>query len=363
MSNLIPEKRVDKNGVLTTKHVRASAPATPTRELPAPALTKASKRKPPTGTQLKQYPRTFPSGLAAGADSRLLELLDLERYVAPKYLSFTTSDVEIYDVLSVTNSSNAIALLYSGITSSAEAIEYLKKHNMENVLHSRECVAEALNRRITPEAFIRAGDVTDSDVAANPLLMDSIETSSLQALEGHYQSEVASGKIRLSDIKAIGAVKIKMASSWDAVGEALLKLGSGEANYTVYDVKFVLDHYMPITRQITEALAIADYYGKGFIQELEGVNAHAFDYFPDLKEAEPDRERSAKIYLYIVSVFRLGSKYGDGSMSTKEAVNDLIRFHDEGIEPEDVATGTITIKQLEAIVDHGVNPSVSKGWL
>lgn len=45
MSNLVPEKRVDKNGVLTTKHVRAvEAPAGTKSNLPAPSLSGAASK-------------------------------------------------------------------------------------------------------------------------------------------------------------------------------------------------------------------------------------------------------------------------------------------------------------------------------
>lgn len=364
MSNLVPEKRVDKNGVLTTKHVRSGPKdAAPKSTLPAPALTvevkKPLKVKKPTKAQLEGQNRSFQAGRYS-PDSKLLNSLGINP--VPKFFTFVVSDAEFYDVLSVASDSDALALMHAGVTSSDAVTGYLEGKGLRSLIQRRDCADEALDRRIPPDVFMREGNnLKDIDVEEKPFYMDSIETAGIAGLGGNYAWDVKKGTIRLADIKAIGVTRVKNASSWPLLGQVLRKLASGEVNYTADDVKDAVHYYSPIGAQIETALTLADHYGSGFLKRLKGENAHVFDLFPHLKDVTDDRERGADIFLYAASVFRYGQRYSTEDHSGN--ATDLVRFFDAGVSPEDAATGAITINQLEAMEDHGIKPSVSGGWL
>jgi hypothetical protein len=92
---LVPEKRVDKNGVLTTKHVRAGTKTvTPLPSMPAPVTPSAAPQQKMSAAQRKQKPREYSLAMY---DSDI----ELNGTVQGGKLIFSASNAEMLDVLSV----------------------------------------------------------------------------------------------------------------------------------------------------------------------------------------------------------------------------------------------------------------------
>lgn len=364
MSNLIPEKRLDKNGVLTTKHVRAGAkPSAIKSALPAPSLTQPQQAsrayKQPNKTQLKRYSRAFTASVFK-RDTELMNKLDIDSTLG--VYRFMASDSDLYEMMAFTSTGNALTMQQAGIKTSTDAIAYLRANGMEHLIERNYLALEAQERRIPVEDFMRETMNASEEKLNSPLFLDSIEASGIAALNSYFTWEVREGLISLADIKAVGATRIKKADSWDAICDSLKDIHSGKANYTTEDLKNILDRFSPTTHHIKESLVIADYYGGEFAMNLKFPNTSTMDFHSSLIETDNSKERNASLLAYASVIYSdfpgiigYSRNYPDG--------DEITRFHDAGISVSDVVEQKVTVHQLDAIEKHGISASVSGGWL
>jgi len=100
MSNLVPEKRVNKNGVAVTKHVRASAVPVSTAPLPAPSLSTGTPTTAPTARDLRERLLARLAELSPGAEQRISTF----GYELPYIDEFPESvRQDVYDFLETAN--------------------------------------------------------------------------------------------------------------------------------------------------------------------------------------------------------------------------------------------------------------------
>lgn len=141
MSNLIREKRLDKNGVLTTKLVRAeSKSASPKKSLPAPFALSPKvnlsdhQRGYLESLEKERSHRVEPEEWRDDADAALRSLCSGMKL--PKKLKCT--DAEIMDVLGVVSEENVLPLMSAGVRSAKQAKKLLKANGLDRLLTDNE---------------------------------------------------------------------------------------------------------------------------------------------------------------------------------------------------------------------------------
>lgn len=155
---------------------------------------------------------------------------------------FTASDIEIYAVMSVTRDNpTAIVLLREGIRTAEDAAKFLSEEDRAPLADDRsEMATKALARRIDADTLIEFGALY------NPALwhsgehldhyLDAVELYSypkFQQKKGPLFTDILSGKIRLSDIKAIGIRTTHLVlTDQNHHMSPLYELADGTANYT-----------------------------------------------------------------------------------------------------------------------------------
>ena len=363
MSELIPEKRRDKNGRLVTKHVRPAAARKQDAVLPVPTVSPESSdglNATPHKTQLRTHFRFIPVNDLPATYKDVWSAMGM-----PNRLDmggFHASDSEMYDVLSVTDRGTACALLEYGIRSSGDATRKLWALGMEGLLEDNSEVASgALSRRIMPESYIRQGTPGNT---GSKYFLDYLEVGGFGLHETHPElhAAVLIGLIRASDVKTIGLATIRNADNWPVIKKTLVKLADGSVSYTAEEAKKVIEQNTNRTRYntISDALLLADRYGAEFALEIP-ASVQVMEFSQHLQDEDTGVEKSRSVLRYYVQV----QSHLPQATSPRldHSFPDIIRFHDAGAGPEQVATGRITVNQIEAINTHGIAPSVAGGWL
>jgi hypothetical protein len=240
--SLIPTPVVDKNGRATTVHKKPLPPAGASAVLGAvpPTLTGAEAGeavRPFYPTRKQEEQRHFAKSLRYDKIDRRLP----NKGTDYEWVNFSASDLEMYDVFSVTRD-NAIGmmLLNHGIRSAEDARTLMVSLDAENLIDDRsELAQKALTRRIDSAMMIEFSDYY------NPALwhtgehldryLDGVELYSFpkfQNRKGPLFSDILTGKIRLEDIKTIGVKTVANHFNDDGDLESLRSLADGSANYT-----------------------------------------------------------------------------------------------------------------------------------
>jgi hypothetical protein len=279
--------------------------------------------------------------------------------------SVSASAEQIYSVLSVAAPCNAMAMVSAGITTADEAQQYLVDHNFEHLIEDHaEIMQQALDRRMPPEKFLRATERLRHQHKDSPTYMDAIEAYHIASLKAYdfIPADIAEGHTKLSDIKAIGAGRLKTADSWRLIRMMLGELASGTAGYTTDDVKKFIDRHGSATVILDNSLALANRYGGQFVHELSYPDTQLRSVNYKLYDQKASDERSMSVIKYadrVSSLMRENPRRGKPPISA----DDIIIFHDAGIDPEEAAKGDLTALQADAIKNHGITPSVADGWL
>lgn len=364
MGNLIAEKRVDKNGVLTTKHVRAGAKtASAKTAMPAPKLAaKAASRtyKAPTASQLKRSHRSFTASME-NPDPQLLEALGLPPTNELGIYRINASANELYEMMARTSNGNALALIDAGYKSVPEAMQFLTDHGLEHLEEPFPVALEAQERRIPIEKFVNATRDASPEQLANPNFMDYMEATGIAAFS-EFRSlpdHIFHGEIRLSDMKDVGVTRIGTSIGWDVTEGALRKIADGTAGYSSGDLKKVLEAFGDSSSSYIEnALALTERYGAEFMKTIKDPSWHLMEAEGELRgnDTAPERIKSLLQYRDDFATEARGFEF-------RFTDEELARFHDANVSAADAASGRITLTQLDAIKDHGISPSVSGGWL
>jgi hypothetical protein len=366
MGNLIAEKRVDKNGVLTTKHVRAGAKTAASKTaMPAPKLATSSKAasrsyKAPTAGQLKRVFRTFTASME-NPDPQLLEALGLPPTNEVGIYRFNASANELYEMMARTSNGNALALINAGYNSVPEAMQFLSDHGLKHLEEPCPMALEAQERRIPIEKFVSAMRDATPERLAHPNFMDYMEVTGIAAFSefSTLPGDVFHGGIRLSDMKAVGITRIGKSIGWDSTEKAFRKMADGTANYGPEDLKVVLDLFGgSSSAYIEHAMELTDRYGIDFTKTIKDPTHYLMKAEADLVEKGTDVQR-------IKSLLKYRDEFVNENVARMVPFSDeeMERFHDAGVSPADVIAKRITLTQLDAIEEHGISPSVSGGWL
>jgi hypothetical protein len=160
--------------------------------------------------------------------------------------------------------------------------------------------------------------------------------------------------VKLSDIKEIGLKKLGTFRNAQAVTIALLKIGTGNANYTAADVSALMDKSSYTLR---EALELTGRYGIELALSLDSPDTEYANY---LEEQGTDKPRIIGLLTYSDQINTQEREHGVYREPLHYATVE--KCFDAGLTPAQVATEDYTDQQLDALIQ-GATPGVSSGWL
>lgn len=365
MSNLTPEKRLDRNGKLVTRHVRNSTAKSASQSIPAPTTTSTSST-PPGPSAARTKPRTWDVDRwsLSRADSKLRDACTT--YNTSYTYDFTCSDVEAYDVMSVVNFANAVPVLSTGARSAAEAVEFLKKNNLQHLIIDNAAPArEALARNLSAERVAKGYNKDlPADAEESEHFMDAVEASTMASLDngsGWHSAMIRltlKGRININDVKTIGVTRVAALALSETERLEALKRGDLGFNAETYRELVIRTNKHNSSDQYTTTavLSLARQHGADNILKLEYLPAAAQINNRLDALGYPEDQRLGAITWH--DEFRREYMFG---VST----HDIMAFYESGISPHDAALGLqddLTAQQIIGI-HNGIESSVAEGWL
>lgn len=354
-NNLIREQRLDKNGQLNTKLVRASKPQTLSAKVPAPAPPATKKKL----TAAQKRPRTRVVPYSAPGNYELSQQLCTDYH--NDNIKVTASDEEFYSVLSITSSANAFTLLQAGYRTADEAANYLTDNGFEELLQDNTALCEeALARKIPPHKFIQAG-VDLRGPESSDHYFDALEVFCSSIPDTHHENsnrilsnKVYDGLVDLADIKAIGFKEASECRHKDVLFNALEKIKAGTANYTPDEFKLIMSKHPTYTR---DAYDFADKYGTDLVLSVDSLDVQLVDYL-ETHGASKD---------HTIAMLKYSSQINQAELANNVyreplTYDKLEKCHTLGLDPVTVATEDYTDQQLDGLLA-GIAPAMTSGWL
>lgn len=382
MSNLIPEQRMDRNGKLVTKHVRATPKqGTGRTAMPQPSLgtaaTEPSSKKPfkPRKSQTLQLTQSHDVAFYP-LDTRLVSdderRKKAEREASSRYHStyyyFKASEAEIYDVLSVAPDAEALRMLSHDVRTADEARAYLTEHGASDlIIDRRDTMNEALEKNVSHYDFLKSYREMKDEYKSSEHLVDIVRffSSSLSdGTNGVAMEDIATGKISFDDIKAVGITKLKPYSRLSSLLGTFADLKKGEGDYTIDGIKALIqkasDNGLEY-RDFSYVCRTMKEIGLEEVMSFKNLGAvasafHAYKLAPGSNKYEDDAIQRA---VYAARIF-------EGMEERVRPVYFSDGFYEAGI-PADKAIDVISrgggVREAIAIHEEGIESSVSGGWL
>lgn len=376
MSNLVPEKRVNKNGVTVTKHVRPAAATVSKPTLPAPSVpdiipASASKPLRLTKKQLEQLPNSLLRE-DFKADHGLRRAITDQRG-RPKvytFYNFTASEAEIYSVLAVTTPENAAALLESGFRSGEEAAGFLRGNGLESLMRDRSRLADgALRRGIAPEYFFKAHRDYFGIPELEPpvkLFLDTAEACSIRAFDetAFMITRIARREISMDDIRTIGPARLmRVARQNDLPLKHLAELQAGTLGYDAEQMKSIFARFegqkstLNDRYSLNAMMFLADEFGYDYAEKLKSPSLVSMVSRQNFED-NPEERAPAMEY-----ADQLG-----GSLKSSDSVksSDVMKLFRAGIDPSRAAyhlDNGADVERVIAVEQSGTTSGVASGWL
>ena len=364
MVELTPVKRVDKNGVLTTKHVRADVQQKSPISVPAPAIgtPKAKYAAPAKASTVQKRWRVNKDKW--GACDEELKSLYTERFKPSQ--TYDCSDAEAYDVMSAVSPENALPLLATGIRSASQARRFLTDEGVDHLKEDNSILADqAIARGLPAPEFIDfAGkysgytDLTSFFDAAecwtNTELRDADAARSKNTPSPlkPLREMILDYQIAWSDIKKIGFRTVAQRSRGaDRLVNHLVRLQNGTSGFkSASEIAEVIR-----VGSSSIDLDIADLYGIAGYRKIDQKNRLVANDLSDaLREREHSPEERFRIYEYMMKVGRTTDYRG--MIALYEAGISAKKAH-EGI------TNNLSANQIIGLHSGEVSPSISSGYL
>lgn len=366
MTNLVPEKRVDKNGVLTTKHVRSgSKQSSPPTTLPAPQI--AAEPALSASTVQKRWRVNINKWDHV---DRELKHLCSERFTAGQ--TYKVSEAEAYDVLSAVGFGSALPLLAIGVRSGAEAQQFLHDNGLERLgENNAKMVAQAIDKGHKALAFIQFGAKHATYAYRSPRYRASFMDAAEAALDPHLGavdaaqngklcSMILQGQARMSDIRELGFPVLHEHGLYD---DSLLKhlalLQQGRTSFeSASDMRAAIENASAARAPVRTALNIAAAFGStpDEIASFDWNERRTVDLLAEeLQHTDCELDERKKILSYRLEMGKLNI--------SPEAVIELCR---NNVSKDDVMRGMesgLTVAQTIALAEGNVTPSLATGLL
>lgn len=371
MSNLIPEKRVDKNGVLTTKHVRAGAKIKASlKSVPAPSVASTLPMASTTQKRWRVNNALWKSDLELAAVCR-------GRSAAQTY---QCSEADAFTLMTAVSPENVLPLLAMGIRTASEARDFLNETGMARLISDNTHLAsEAVVRGISARDFItfvskHAGSsyqkkfMDAAEVDANPVIQQVENVRRSQTFLPSISTMILIGYIRTSDLKELGdeiilengAVFDPNRGHRDLLWNQLNLLKKKKLAYkTASELRQMIEG---LPRRsggaASDAIVCAGLYGiEGIPQEMPGwlLEGSKLENVV-IERSIPERR---KAWAYAIELRK-------NSLMPRLDPEAVLLLSDSGITPsvavEHLNDG-LTVPQVIALQQGQVAPSISKGWL
>lgn len=369
MSNLIPEKRLDKNGRLVTKHVRAIPASSRALPLPAPGV-KMEPQRPAlklTPRQKKQQPMWLSFDYQE-MDPELTDRLQKNGdYYGSSVLvqhSFEASEAEFYDVHSVASLGDTSLLMRHGVRSKEDALELLDSLHLERLVQDNsEVMGNLLEHRISFKAYTEFRQKRQLVPGTHPKrYADAAALHSIKGykrvitLDGRYPyDDLLEGRYSLEDIETIGPERLRSESG--AILSALEISSRIEGGYSVDDlVKYIDTSGTEVSYGV--AMELLKAFGMKFVNQMESL-------WKTDRVSEVVGNRSIKEQREILTY---NSTMDSLASWTEHLFTPLqvVELFDAGIPPEDAVhrrSSGMNVDQIIRTHKDGIGINVASGWL
>jgi hypothetical protein len=201
-----------------------------------------------------------------------------------------------------------------------------------------------------------------------PYVMDALEARSIASIAdqvpGQVEYSILAGKIKLADIKYIGAAKLKTHKRLRRSAVALSNANDPDWPYTLDDLKTLVERAATENSPSTEgeyycALEHMMQVGPEAINDCESLAL--FRAINASHRSHPRDERYARI-AYESKLFSLFKQSGKNREGTELAM----RMRDAGIPAEDAGrmlSDGLSERAIIAVVNEGTEKPLAEGWL
>jgi hypothetical protein len=372
MSSLIPQKRMNKHGVMVTKHVKAVVTTPSSQQLPAPSMKKADAKNKFKPAARQAQKRDLSMYLPyTDCDAELTDKLaeDGQHYgkTIRTGFRFEASETEFYDVHSVASLGNAATMLHSGVRSKEEALELLSSLHLDRLVEDNSRMTQAmLENRVSFEGFLEFDKVCGLEEDTDPQLY--ADAASIHSVKGYHgltsdlgrsiHDEVLDGRFSASDLRTVGVSRLQNAMSPDPIFKALAAINKGEAAYDAQQLSVFLDRAGSEVGY-TVAIQMADTYGISYVTGLNSIwKAQSIQ--DKMQDSDLETRRAA--ISYSDKIEQLTDITKPYSLSS----NDVLSLYREDIDPELAVEQTeagLTPEQIIAIHKEGIASSIASGYL
>lgn len=274
---------------------------------------------------------------------------------------------EMYDVLSVLAPGDAVFLLSKGKDSAEEVREFLSDNSLDHLLVDNSgVIKEAMKRRIPATSYLRVCDKSANRLSQETLL-DAAEAHGSKGLrEYDFYLDIMRGYTTLKDIKAIGISRITKNEHPNTIREYLWDIHKGEADYTLKDLKSLVQRCNEDEISVTIPAGIFEAFGMKFTLGLKDFT-EASDMMYYLKRqgyADKDAKTKALVQYFDAMIHERKTTSGEDYWENID-YEDCLKFHAAGIDPKTAWVAIaqeMTVEQVLGI-QQGIAPSVSGGWL
>jgi hypothetical protein len=282
---------------------------------------------------------------------------------------FEATDAEAYDVMLVVAPKNLMPLMATGLRTKDETVAYLKSNGLdEHIVDNSALVREATRRGISAQKIMLLGnDFPTVTMETNEFYFDAAEINSIKALQEVERNRgvtdrVLQGKIRASDIKAVGAVRVASAGGNSLVLEQLERIKEGDESIPADQLAQLISKANPRMLQsdpytVNQVVRAARLYGTDTILKLDNLSVLTRK-AQELSAANDDHAEVGGMLVWVDRIWQLNHSYPD--------TEDIIALYRADVAPEKAAedfNAGMTAQQIIAVTQEGIKPAMSSGWL
>lgn len=367
MTNLIPEVRVNKNGVPVTRHVKPEAARGGKGSIPSPAIPAKTKKKPfklwPGQQELRSKAL---DRITFRPREEMLKALSLKNR-GGQY-DYRASDEDAYSMFSIMGVNEAIHMIHFGINTKDDALDFIESHGLNSLLQDNSgMMQDALERRIPALNLVALHGEYGMNGHLPGLFLDAVEAYSSGTLKSmdsptslnSVHLRVLAGDLSLADIKTVGISRIHKSNAAQTVLNALQFMKSGSLDCTADDIRALIDKNNEennISTPLKWALQSINIYGAEFligVDRLMSASSMAESYehkavpVPEIKEL-----------ITYEGIMRRNGRSGS-SVNTR-------MLRDAGVDPAVAGrlySGNESVQRIIGAQKDDVAVAVSGGWL
>lgn len=280
-------------------------------------------------------------------------------------VTLACSDVEAYDVFSVTRGSDTLLLLAMGIRTREEAVQELEKHDLTYLVEDNEELAQECMRRGIPSyPAIRMAACYGTKDKDEPEYMDALEANGIRSLREmirYYPTVpdfIMRGVISFADIKEIGVTHVVKAGRYGgSIIRQLQNLKSGRSSYDLETMKKIVlkTEDEPMLSPLSDPLSMAQIYGAEVVLGLYNFS-QAADFQRNFLTNEFTAQQRGEM---IALNDKLCMYYG------RLEYEDIAYLYKHGVSFEEAREGlrnNLPLTQIAGLAND-ISSSVSSGWL